>query len=132
MNFSRKITSMRKGFYKDVDKNFAIKVSNMIDIKRRKEDFPSPARIKELKSCRVKKISNLKDIMESCNEIVNKKENLFRKLTKIDLAPGSTRDVQDPRLSVNSIFMTRQKLKEHMDILKSLSTEKFNRIIEYN
>jgi len=132
MNFSRKITSMRKGFYKDVDKKFAIKVSNMINIKRRKEDFPSPSRIKELKSCRVKKISNLKDIMESCNGIVNKKENLFRKHTKIDLAPGSTRDVQDPRLSVNSIFMTRQKLKEHMDILKSLSAEKFNRIIEYN
>jgi hypothetical protein len=132
MNFSRKITNMRKGFYKDVDKHFAIKVSNMIDIKRRKEDFPSPARIKELKSCQVKKISNLKDIMESCNEIVNKKENLFRKLTEIDLAPGSTRDVQDPRLSVNSIFMTRQKLKEHMDILKSLSAEKLNRIIEYN
>ena len=132
MNFSRKITSMRKGFYKDVDKKISIKVSNMTDIKRRKEDFPSPARIKVLKSCRVKKISNLKDIMESCNGIVNKKENLFRKHTKIDLAPGSTRDVQDPRLSMNFIFMRRQKLKEHMDILKSLSTEKFNRIIEYN
>jgi hypothetical protein len=79
MNFSRKITSMRKGFYTDVNKIFAIKVSNMIDIKRRKEDFPSPVRIKELKSCQVKKISNLKDIMESCNEIVNKKEKLIQK-----------------------------------------------------
>jgi hypothetical protein len=70
----------------------------MTKLKRRKEDFPSPSRMKQLKSCRVKKISNLKDIMESCNEIVNKKENLFRKLTEIDLAPGSTREVQDPRL----------------------------------
>jgi len=132
MNFSRKITSMKKGFYKDVDKKISIKASNMTEIKRRKEDFPYPSRMKELKSRQVKIISNLKEIMESCNEIVNNKENLFRKLTEIDLAPGSTREVEDPRLSLNSIFMTRQKFKEHMDILKSLSDENFNSIIEYN
>jgi hypothetical protein len=36
------------------------------------------------------KISNLKDIMENCNEIVNKKKYLSRKLKKLDLA-GSIR-----------------------------------------
>jgi hypothetical protein len=69
--------------------------------------------------------------MDNCNEIVNKKENLFRKLTKIDLV-GNTKEVQDSILIMNSIFMTRKKFEEHMDILKSISTENFNSIIEYD
>jgi hypothetical protein len=87
--------------------------------------------MKHLKACWVKKISNLKDIMESCNEILKKKKKLFRKLTKIDLVE-SIGEVQDQRLIVNSIFMTIQQFEEHVDILKSLSAEKFNSIIEYN
>ena len=79
----------------------------MTELKRREEDLSSPSRMKLLKSCWIKKISNLKDIMDNCNEIVNKKEKLFRKLTEIDLE-GNTEEVQDSRLIMNSIFMMRQ------------------------
>jgi hypothetical protein len=103
----------------------------MTELKRREEDFPSPSRMKQLKACWIKKISNLKDIMDNCNEIVNKKEILFRKLTEIDLA-GNTGEVQDSRLIINSIFMTRQQFEEHVDILKIISAENFNSIIEYD
>jgi hypothetical protein len=64
-----------EGFYKDVVIPFAIKISNMKKLKRREEDLPSPARMKQLKACWVKKISNLKDIMETYNDIVNKERN---------------------------------------------------------
>jgi hypothetical protein len=56
---------------------------------------------------------------------------LYHKLTEIDLA-GTTGEVQDPKLILNSIFMTRQQFEEHVEILKGLSAEKFNNIIEYN
>jgi len=49
----------------------------MTELKRREEEFPSPSRMKQLKARWIKKISNLKDIMDGCNEIVNKKEMLL-------------------------------------------------------
>jgi hypothetical protein len=39
-----------EGFYINVVIPFGIKVSNMTEAKRREEDFPSPTRIKQLKS----------------------------------------------------------------------------------
>ena len=103
----------------------------MTKLKRREEDLPSPTKMKQLKACWINKISNLKDIMDNCNEIVNEKENLFRKLIEIDLE-RNTEEVQDPRLIKNSIFMTRKQFEEHVDILKSISAKKFNSIIEYD
>jgi hypothetical protein len=49
---------------------------------------------------------------------------------ELDLA-GTTIEVQDPKLIVNSILQTRQQFEEHVEILKGLSTEKFNNMIEY-
>jgi len=120
-----------EGFYKDVIIKFAVKVSNMTKLKRREEDLPSPTKMKQLKACWINKISNLKDIMDNCNEIVNEKENLFRKLIEIDLE-RNTEEVQDPRLIINSIFMTRKQFEEHVDILKSILAENFNCITEYD
>jgi hypothetical protein len=73
----------------------------------------------------------LKEILDDCDDVVVKKEALYHKLTEIDLE-GTTGEVQDPNLILNSIFMTRQQFEEHVEILKGLSAEKFNSIIEYN
>lgn len=75
-------------------------------------------------------MKNLRNIDHACNEAIVKREEIFRRLIEIDLA-GSTGEVQDPKLIFNSMFMTRQQFDEHMEILKGLSTEKFNGIIEY-
>jgi hypothetical protein len=56
---------------------------------------------------------------------------LFKKLVEIELAEKIV-EVQDSRLIINSIFMTRKQFEEHVDILKSISVEKFNSIIEYD
>jgi hypothetical protein len=50
---------------------------------------------------------------------------------EIDLA-GSTDEVQDPKLIINSMFMTKQQFDEQVEILEGLSTEKFYGILEYN
>jgi hypothetical protein len=73
----------------------------------------------------------LKKLLEECNEVLSKKEILYQKLTKIDLA-GNTRELQYPCLIMNSTFLTRDKFEEHMEILKNNSAEKFNSIKEYN
>jgi hypothetical protein len=119
-----------EGFYTDVVIPFGIKVSNMTEAKRREEYFPSPTRIKQLKSCWIEKIKNLRDIVQTCSEVITKREELFKRLTEIDLA-GSTGEVQDPKLIFNSMFMTKQQFDEHVEILKGLSAEKFNSVIEY-
>jgi hypothetical protein len=55
----------------------------------------------------------------------------IHRLTEIDLE-GTTREVQDSKLILNSIFMTKHQFEEYVEVLKGLSVKKFNSIIEYN
>jgi hypothetical protein len=50
---------------------------------------------------------------------------------EIDLAE-STNEVQDPKLIINSMFLTKQQFNKQVEIFKGLSVEKFYGILEYN
>jgi hypothetical protein len=91
----------------------------MTELKRREEDLPSPSRIKQLNACWKEKIMNLNNIVQACIEAILKREELFKRLTKIDLE-GSTNEVQDPKLILNSMFMTKQQFDEQVEIFKGL------------
>jgi hypothetical protein len=120
-----------EGFYIDVVLPFGIKVSNMMEMRRREEDLPSPSRIKQLNACWKEKIKNLSNIVQACSEAILKREELFKRLTEIDLA-GGTNEVQDPKLILNSMFLTKQQFDEQVEIFKGLSVENFYGILEYN
>ena len=77
------------------------------------------------------KIKNLNNIVQACRDAIVKREELFKRFTEIDLA-GSTDEVQDPKLILNSMFIKKQQFDEQVDILKGLSVEKFYGIVEYN
>jgi len=49
-----------EGFYKEAITTFVMKVSNMTKHKRKEEDLPSRACIKQLKVCWIKRIKCLK------------------------------------------------------------------------
>jgi len=55
---------------------------------------------------------------------------LFKKLTEIDL-DGSTNEVQDPKLILNLLFLTKQAFDDQVHIYKRLSFENFYGILEY-
>ena len=111
-------------FYEQMLTPFSNHAIHSSDLKRRQDDLPSPKRIKQLKSCWQKKVKNLQLIVESCEQTISKKEELFRNLTQIDLA-RSTNEVQDPNLILKSLSLTKQDFDEQLDILKGLSLEKF-------
>jgi hypothetical protein len=46
--------------------------------------------------------------MEECDVVVTKKEGFYKRLTEMDVAI-TTREVQDSKLILNSIFMTREQ-----------------------
>jgi hypothetical protein len=73
----------------------------------------------------------LNNIVEACSEAILKREELFKRLTEIDLERG-TKKVQDPKLILNSIFLTKQQFDEQVEIFKGLSVENFYGILEYN
>jgi hypothetical protein len=50
-------------FYLDVVVPFGVKVSNMIELRRREEDLPSPSQIKQLNMCWKEKIKKLNNIV---------------------------------------------------------------------
>jgi hypothetical protein len=106
-----------EGFYKDVVITFTLKVSGMSELKRKEEYFPSPSRMKQLKSCWMKRIKTLRELLEDLNVLSVKKGEAYSKLTELDLA-GSIGEVQDPKLILNSILLTRKQFEEHMEILK--------------
>jgi hypothetical protein len=120
-----------EGFYIDVLLPFGNKVSSMTKLRRREDDFPSPSWIKQLNVCWKEKINNLNNIVQACNEAILKREELYKRLTEIDLARG-TNEVHDPKLILNSIFLTKQRFDEQVEILKGLPIEKFYDIIEYD
>jgi hypothetical protein len=92
-----------EGFYLDVVVPFGFKVTNMIELRRREEDLPSLNRIKQLNTCWKEKVKNLNIIIQACNQAITRREELFKKLTEIDLARSSN-EVQDPQLILNSFF----------------------------
>jgi hypothetical protein len=117
-------------FYLDTVIPFGIHVNNMTDMRRRQEDIPSQNWITQLNACWKEKVKNLHLIVQSCEQAISKKEELFRKMTEIDLA-RSTNEVQDPNLIINSLPLTKQAFDKQVDIFKGLSLEKFYIILEY-
>jgi hypothetical protein len=103
----------------------------MTDLRRIEEDLPSPNQIKQWNACWKGKVKNLNIIVQACDQAVLMKEELFKRLTKIDLAE-STNEVQDPKLILNLFFLTKQALDEQVEICKWLSFENFYGILEYN
>jgi hypothetical protein len=94
----------------------------MTELRRREENFPSPSRIKQLNVCLKEKIKNLNNIVQACSQAMSKREELFKRLTEIELA-RSINEVQDPKLILNSIFLGKQQFEE---------VEKFYGILEYD
>jgi hypothetical protein len=85
----------------------------MMELRIREEDLPSPSQIKQLNSCWKEKIKNLNNTIQACNEAILKREELFKRLTEIDLE-GGTNEVQDPKLILNSMFLTKKQFDEQV------------------
>jgi hypothetical protein len=84
-----------------------------------------------LNACWKEKMKNLNNIVQECSESIVKREELFKRLMEIDLARGND-EVQDPKLILNSMFMTKKQFDEQVEILNGLLDEKFYGISEYN
>jgi hypothetical protein len=121
----------KEGFYLDAVVPFSFKVTNMTKLRRREEDIPSLNRIKQLNACWKENAKNLNIIVQACNQAITRREELFKRLIEIDLV-GSTNEVQDPKLILNLLFLTKKSFDEQVEIFKGLSFEKFYGILEYN
>jgi hypothetical protein len=90
-----------------------MKVSSMSELKEKKKTFlPSPH--KATQSMLDKRIKCLKEILVDCDTISVKRGELYLKLIELDLV-GTTREVEDPKLILNSIFMSKEKFEEKLE-----------------
>jgi hypothetical protein len=119
-----------KCFYLNVVVLFGVRVTNMIELRRREEDLPPSNCIKQLNSCYKENVKNLNGIVQACSHDITRREEIFKKITEIDLV-GSTNEVEDPKLILNSLFLSKQAFDEQVEIFKGLSFEKFYAILEY-
>jgi hypothetical protein len=106
-------------FYLEMVIPFGNRVTNMSDLRRRQEDPPSPNRIKQLKTCWKEKVKNLHLIVDSCEQAISEKAELFINLTEIDLA-RSTNEVQDPNLILKSLSLSLSLFKTQIRLLRPL------------
>jgi hypothetical protein len=119
-----------QGFYLDAVVPFGVKVTGMMEFRRREEDLPSLDRINQLNARWKEKVKNLNGIVQACSQAISRRDKLFKKLTEIDLT-GSTNEVQNPKLIFNSLFLTKQAFDDQVQIYKRLSFENFYGILEY-
>ena len=119
-----------ESFYLDTVLPFGTHVNNMTKTRRRQQDLPFKNWITQLNACWKEKVKNLHLIVQSCEQVISRKEKLFTKLTRIDLV-RRTNDFQDPNLIVNSFPLTKQAFNKQVDIFKVFSLEKFHNILEY-
>jgi hypothetical protein len=108
-------------FYKDALSTLVIKISGMTEYQIKQEYLSSLIRVKQLKACWIKMINILRELLGDLNALSKKKVEAYSKLTELDLE-GTTIEVQDPKLIVNSFLQKRQQFKEHVEIMKGLST----------
>jgi hypothetical protein len=72
----------------------------------------------------------LNNIVQTCNEAILKRKELLNRLIEIDLEGGINK-VHDPKLILNSMFLTKQQFDEQFEIFKGLSVENLYGILEY-
>ena len=120
-----------EGSYLDAVVPFDFKVSNMKKFIRREGDIPSPNWIKQLNTWWKENVKNLNIIVQACIHAITRREQLFKRLTEIELV-RRTNKVQDPKFILNSLFLTKKSFDEQVYIFKGLSFEKFYVILEYN
>jgi hypothetical protein len=120
-----------EGIYKEAITTFVIKVSNMTEHKRKEEYLPSSDRIKQLKYCWIKRIKCLKEILNDLDTLGIKTGECYLKLIDLDLV-GTTGEVDDTKIILNSVFMTKEHFEEKLESLKYASTERFNGLTEYS
>jgi hypothetical protein len=86
--------------------------------------------VKQLKAYWLKRIKSLKETLVECDVISVKRGELYLKLIELKLV-GSTEDVEDPQLIMNSILLTKEQIEEKLDSLKIPSTKTFNNLTKY-
>jgi hypothetical protein len=59
----------------------------------------------------------LNDIVQACNQAISRREELFKRLMEVDL-DGITNKLKDPKLILNSLFLTKQHFNEQLIFLK--------------
>ena len=94
----------------------------MNEFRIKEEDFPSTVRIKKLKACWIKRIKCLKQILVDGDTISVKRGEFHLKLIELDLS-GTTGEVEDPKLILNSILMSKEQFEEKQELLKTASSE---------
>jgi hypothetical protein len=110
---------------------FGTIVYNMTEIKRREQDLPSKIRVSQLNACWKEKVKNLHLIVQSCEQAILKKDKLFTRLSRINLA-GKTNNFQDPDLIAKSFPLTRKEFDKQVVMFKALSLETFYNILQFD
>jgi len=120
-----------ENFYKGAISTFSAKVSSLSEFWRKEEDLPSTIHLKQLKACWLKRIKSLKEMLAKCDVNSVKRGELYLKLIELELV-GSTNDVENLHLIMNSILLSNEQMEEKLDTLKIASSEKFNNLTEYS
>jgi hypothetical protein len=119
-----------ENFYLKMVLPFGTIVNNMTK-KKRQQDIPSKNRIGQLNACWKEKVKNLHLIFQSCEQAISKKDKLFTRLSRINLA-RKTNDFKDPDLIANSFPLTRKQFDKQVAMFKVLSLEYFYNILQYD
>ena len=90
-----------EGFFKEVVNTFSAKVSRLNEFCKKEQKLSLPYQMKQVNACWIRKIKELKEMINEIDVLRNKKSDLFLKL--VDL----TKELYGPNLLMDTMILSK-------------------------
>jgi hypothetical protein len=115
-----------EGFFKEAVNTFSAKVSSLNEARRKEQKLPSPYRMKQINACWLRRIKELREMINETDVLRNKKSDLFLKLVSL------TKELNGPNLLMDTMILTKESLMGQLNALKVAWANEFTETIEFS
>jgi hypothetical protein len=115
-----------EGFFKEVVNTFSAKVSSLNEARRKEQKLPSPYRMKQINACWLRRIKELREMINETEALRNRKSDLFLKLVSL------TKELDGPNLLMDTMILTKESLMGQLKALKVAWANEFTETIEFS
>jgi hypothetical protein len=101
------------------------KVSSLNEALRKEQKLPSPYRMKQINACWLRRIKELREMINETEALRNRKSDLFLKLVSL------TKELDGPNLLMDTMISTKESLTGQLKALKVAWANEFTETIEF-
>ena len=112
-----------QGFFKEAINTFSAKVSSLNEAQRKEQKLSAPYLIKQINACWLRRIKELREMINETKALRNTKSDLFLKLVSL------TNELNGPNLLMDTMISTKEYLMGQLKALKVVWAKEFTETI---